>query len=107
MKFTREQFEEIADGRQLDVDDLPFSLTREQQFLLFNHLPQTLQGLAIMWGIGDTEWREALMEFMIDNLFGWSIKEYYDSEIAKEYLKKGVKIEFDLDTFINTIANED
>jgi len=101
MIFTREQYDEITGGDELPLDELPIALTVDQQFELFNTLPRDMQGQAITWGITDTEWHEKFIEHMVKNLFGYSLKEYYQSDIAHSYFEEYKKVPFDFKNFIN------
>lgn len=93
MNFTREQFnKEIV---SLDMDDLPFNLTRDQQFELFNLLPSEIQGEAIKWGSNDTEFREKLMGFILEKYFDMTFDQYYQSEIALKYFADCIPLELD------------
>lgn len=88
MIFTQEQFEKILDGdKGIYMDDLPFD-TQGLEF--FNCLPDHLQGEALQWGFGDTCVRENLFEFLIENQFGLTVKEYYKSGILEKYYETKV-----------------
>lgn len=93
MKFTEEQFKEILDGdKGIYMDDLPFE-TQGLEF--FNALPDHLQGEAMQWGFSDTCVREDLFEFLIENQFGMSVKEYYASGILDKYFETKIPIPID------------
>jgi len=92
MIFTEEQFEKILDGdKGIYLDDLPFD-TQGLEF--FNCLPDHLQGEALQWGFGDTCVREEIFEFLIENQFGMTIKEYYASDILDKYFETKIPIDY-------------
>ena len=95
MKLSREQFDEIG---RFYMDDFPIdSSNQDFMFELFNHLPSHIQSEAISWGFNDTVFRDNVFEFLCKNQFGMSCKEYYDSEIAKNYFDNNVLVNIDFE----------
>jgi len=80
MKFTREQFYYLQeDGGKFHLDELPFNeMSEDKMYLLFNALPQHIQGEVVCWGFGDTVVSEKIAEFLLDNQLGLSFDEYYN-----------------------------
>jgi hypothetical protein len=90
MNFTKEKFDKEfkSDFYFLDA---PFrNQTEDEMFKLFNLLPDNLQGLAVSWGCTDSVFRDDFFEFIIENQFGLSTNEYYESEIFNEFHKKKI-----------------
>lgn len=93
MNLTREQYDEIG---KFYVDDFPISSSdQDLMFKLFNKLPLHEKALAIEWGFMDTVFRDNVFTFLVENQLGMSTKEYYDSDIFKDYLENSKKIEID------------
>jgi len=94
MKFTKKQFDEIGPWH---FNDLCFDSTNQTTMLkIFNLLPSYLQGSAISYGCNDTVFRDDVFEYLIENQFDMSVKEYYNSDIFNFFMKKDVyqKISF-------------
>lgn len=81
MKFTKEQFEYLEkQGGKFYLDDLPFDDSdRNKMYLLFNALPEDIQGGVISWGFSDTVNREKISEFLLNNQLGLTFDEYYEN----------------------------
>ena len=94
MKLTREQYDEIG---KFYLDDFPISSKQDFMFELFNHLPNNIQSEAIAWGFSDTVFRDNVFEYLCDNQLDMTCKEYYESEVAKDYFDNGVLIELDFE----------
>jgi len=95
MKFTKKQFNQMG---PMYFDDLCFDLTKSSiRLQIFNQLPSHLQGLAVSWGCDDTEFRNMVFEFLVDNQFGMTVKEYYESDIFNYFIKKDYYQDFDMD----------
>ena len=94
MKFTRDQYNEID---KLYIDDFPINDgDQDLMFNLFNNLDEYLQGMSIQWGFSDTGVRLGIFEELCNKLLGMTIREYYKSEIYKEYINSGKYIDIDL-----------
>lgn len=94
MKFTKKQFDEIGPWH---FHDLCFDSTNQTTMLkIFNLLPSNLQGLAVSWGCDDSVFRDDVFEYLVENQFGMTVKEYYESNIFNWFMKKDVyqKISF-------------
>lgn len=98
MKLTREQYDEIG---KFYLDDFPVSSNQDIMFELFNNLPNHIQSVAIAWGFNDTVFRDNVFEFLCKNQLGLSCKDYYKSDIAKDYFNNGVLIELDFEKMRN------
>ena len=86
MKITKEQFEEMG---TFYLNDLPFHDSNPKIMLkLFNCLPNHIQALAISWGANDSVFRDDVFEYLCENQFRMTTKEYYDSNIFTEYNKE-------------------
>lgn len=85
MIFTKEQFKAIG---PLYLDDLCINdEDQDMMYIVFNQLPQKLQGEAISHGCSDSLVREKIFKYLCDKLFGMTIDQYYDSEIFKNFQK--------------------
>jgi hypothetical protein len=73
----------------IQADDFPIDLTKSDQLKLFNSFPVYIQGLAIQFGISDTECREEIFTLLCARIGFKSPKDYYASDIAKNYFKDG------------------
>lgn len=94
MKFTKEQFDEIG---PLYVNDFPINDDNQDLMLeVFNSIPSYEQGVAISWGCNDTVFRDNIFELLCRTQLNMSCKEYYASDIAKDYFENGTLIEIDL-----------
>ena len=94
MKYTKEQFKKITDGDEyICFDDLPFD---KQGLEFFNALPEHIQGMAVQWGTNDTGFRDELFEYMIDNQFGMTVKQYYGTTISKHKYGENIPIDYSL-----------
>lgn len=85
MKFTQEQIDEIP---KFYIDDYPLDFD-SWRFQMINDMPRWLQGHVIA---GDAE--EEIFEWLCRNQLGLSIKEYYDSKVAKNYFENNILIEY-------------
>jgi hypothetical protein len=95
MIFTKEQYDNFI--APIYLDDLCINdKDQEMMFLVFNKLDQLLQGEIISWGASDTVVREKLMKYLCDKLYGMTIEQYYESEIAKNYFENGTTIPINL-----------
>ena len=73
------------------LDDLPFNLTKEESDYLFSLLPDHIAGLGTQWGYDDTVFREDVFKYIVKEKLGFSdTKEYYKSEVFKNYQDNGV-----------------
>jgi hypothetical protein len=95
MIFTKEQYYFYI--APIYLDDLCINdKDQEIMFLVFNNLDQLLQGEIISWGASDTVVREKLMKYLCNKLYGMTIEQYYESEIAKNYFENGTTIPINL-----------
>lgn len=95
MKLTRDQYDEIG---KFYVDDFPIDCRNQDlMFEIFNYLPKHERMLAIEWGFNDTVFRDNVFEFLCENQLGMTCKEYYKSDIARNYFDNGVEIEIDME----------
>ena len=102
MKFTREQFDEIA---PFHMDDLPFDTSdQNKMFEIFNLLPDEIKGQAVSWGLNDTVVRESIFEFVCENLGFSSVDQYYNSDVFLDYHEKGKTLS--LDELINLLQDQ-
>ena len=91
MKFSWKQFKELDD---FYIDDFPLDYNDEKtMFLLFNQLPNDIQGTVIQWGFGDTVARDNIFEHVIDRFFNVTVEEYYKEEL---YNSGGTFIKIDI-----------
>lgn len=100
MKINREQYDEICKDGNFYVDDFPISSNQDFMFDLFNLLPKYEQSLAIEWGFNDTVFRDNVFTFLCKNQLNMTTKEYYDSNISKQYFDNRKLIEFDFKKLI-------
>lgn len=97
MKITREQFTTLG---AFHVDDFPIdSSNQDVMFELFNHLPANISGLAIQWGLNDTEFRDFTFRYLCRTQFDMTCEEYYESLAFQQYSDEGIKIEIDFNKF--------
>ncbi len=59
-KFTENDWNHFHD---LILDRTMKSLNKEELQKEFNELPQHLRGMAISWGMSDTNWRDSVIEY--------------------------------------------
>lgn len=78
MKFTKKQFDEIGPWY---FNDLCFdSINQTMMLKIFNLLPSHLQGQAVSWGCDDTVFRDEVFKYLVENQFGMTTEEYYESD---------------------------
>jgi hypothetical protein len=91
MRLTKEQFNYLEeDGGKFTLDYLPFDDSdNHKMYLLFNALPQHIQGDVVSWGFSDTVVREKISEYIIEKEFGLTFDQYNDryEELNKETLQ--------------------
>lgn len=93
MKFTREQFDEIA---PFHMDDLPFNTQdQDKMFEVFNLLPDDIKADAVSWGLNDTVVRENIFKLCCEKLGFKNTNEYYKSDIFRNYCDNGKDISLD------------
>lgn len=56
-------------------------LSEDQMLEIFNALPSNIQGLAVSWGCNDTEFRDQVFVWVVENQFGLTPKEYYTNKM--------------------------
>lgn len=79
MKFTKEQFEELGN---FYTDDLNIN-SSDQNFMfeVFNLLPRNLQGLAVSWGLSDSDFQDGVLKYLIAKIHNLTVDEYYELEM--------------------------
>ena len=99
MKLTREQYDEIG---KFYLDDFPVdSRDQDLMFEIFNLLPKQERMLAIEWGFSDTVFRDNVFEFLCKNQLGMTCKEYYKSEVARNYFDNRIAVKIDFEKLKN------
>lgn len=77
---------------KLVLDDFPIkNISEELQALIVNSLPRHMYGEILSWGFSDTVVRESIFELLLKRL-GYSAKDYYNSELSKNYFEKGIEL---------------
>lgn len=60
------------------LPDMDFgNLSEDQMLEIFNALPSNIQGLAVSFGVSDTEFRDKVFLWILENQFNITPKEYY------------------------------
>lgn len=81
MIYTKEQFAEIG---PMHLDDLCVDLSDEDvQLRVFNLLPDYIQGEAVKWDFSDTCVRDDVFAYLVEKLFGLTVKEYYARDMER------------------------
>ena len=76
MQFTRQQIDDKFSD--FYIDDFPGDWKNNYwRFLLFNSLPDDLQGLALQHGCMDTEFRDEVFVYLIKKEYQMTVEEYY------------------------------
>lgn len=79
MQFTLDQYREEKFGI-IAVDDVPFRFTEVESLRFLNMCDSAFQGKVLSWGWRDTEIREKLFGFLLENQLGTSVRRWYQQE---------------------------
>lgn len=84
MEFTKEQFTELG---EFHLDDFPVDSTNQYNMLkIFNKLPRDIQGIAVRWGLSDTEFQEKSFCYLVEKVFKIDVEDFYESfDFEEEY----------------------
>lgn len=83
---------------QFYINDFPIdSDNQDLMFEIFQRLPKHEKMLAKEYGCNDTVFRDNVFEFLCKNQLGMTCREYYESDIAKNYFDKNITIKIDFE----------